>query len=322
MPNLEQIFLMIDGYRDEIIRLQSELTSRVALGPGNEGTGEHEKTCFISDLLSESKPDILEEIKAPDKKVPVGYRPNLVAEWRCGSNEPGVWVLSHSDIVPPGDLSLWESDPYRIKVEGDKITGRGVEDNQHGFISSYLALKAVLESEQKLGRDIGLAVVADEETGSDFGLSYLLDNHPELFKKNDLIIVPDGGNEEGTLIEVAEKSMLWVKFTVFGRQCHASTPQKGKNSLFGVAKLIVALERLKGLFHFSDELFRPSLSTFEPTKMEANVPNVNTIPGRDVFYMDCRVLPRYKLEDILRGHLDMIFDPLITYFQTEALKGA
>ena len=80
MPNLEQIFLMIDGYRDEIIRLQSELTSRVALGPENEGTGEHEKTCFISDLLSESKPDILEEIKAPDKKVPVGYRPNLVAE--------------------------------------------------------------------------------------------------------------------------------------------------------------------------------------------------------------------------------------------------
>ena len=33
--------------------------------------------------------------------------------------------------------------------------------------------------------------------------------------------------------------------------------------------------------------------------MEANVPNINTIPGRDVFYMDCRILPQYKVEEIL-----------------------
>ena len=92
------------------------------------------------------------------------------------------------------------------------------------------------------------------------------------FKDHDLIIVPDGGNEEGTMIEVAEKSMLWVKFTVIGRQCHASTPQKGKNSLFGAAKLILALSQLKERFDLADNLFRPPESTFESTKMEANVP--------------------------------------------------
>ncbi|MDG6921815.1 MAG: M20/M25/M40 family metallo-hydrolase, partial [Nitrososphaerota archaeon] len=40
-------------------------------------------------------------------------------------------------------------------------------------------------------------------------------------------------------------------------------------------------------------------STFEPTKVEANVPNVNTVPGRDVFYFDCRVLPEYSLDHVL-----------------------
>ena len=199
----------------------------------------------------------------------------------------------------PGALSLWESDPYQIKVEGDRIFGRGVEDNQHGFVSSYLALKAVLGSDHETLRPVCLAIVADEETGSKYGLQYLLQHHKDLFKKDDLIVVPDAGNEEGTMIEVAEKSMLWIRFIVIGKQCHASTPKKGKNSLFGAASLIVALDQLKARFNLSDDLFSPSVSTFEPTKMEANVPNVNTIPGRNIFYLDCRILPLYKVDEIL-----------------------
>ncbi|MCK4830590.1 M20 family metallo-hydrolase [bacterium] len=299
MSELQNVFERIVGYRDEVIRIQGELTSRVALGPENGGTGEHDKAGYIKSLLERMNPELLEEIKAPDKRAQDGYRPNLIARWGNSQKEATVWVLSHADIVPPGDLSLWKSDPYKIELEGDRIIGRGVEDNQHGFVSSYLALKGVLESEQRLKRPVGLVVVADEETGSKYGLSYLIKEQKGIFGKQDLIVVPDGGNEEGTMIEVSEKSMLWVKFTVTGKQCHASTPDKGKNSLFGAARLIVALAELKEQFNFLDELFKPSLSTFEPTKMEANVPNVNTIPGRDVFYMDCRILPRYTVDEII-----------------------
>jgi succinyl-diaminopimelate desuccinylase len=299
MSQLEKVFDRIDGYTDEVIRLQEELTCKVALGPQNGGTGEHEKAWYIKGLLEAMEPDVLEEIKAPEERALNGYRPNLIAKWGGMEEEPTVWVLSHSDIVPPGDLSLWKSDPYEVKVEGDRIIGRGVEDNQHGFVSSYLGLKAIIESGQKLKKPVGLAIVADEETGSDYGLGFLLEHHQEIFKRHDLIIVPDGGNEEGTMIEVAEKSMLWVKFVVTGQQCHASTPHKGKNSLIGAAKLILALQELRKQFDLSDELFSPPVSTFEPTKKEANVPNVNTIPGRDVFYMDCRILPQYKVDDVL-----------------------
>jgi succinyl-diaminopimelate desuccinylase len=299
MSELKNVFDRIDGLRNEVVQLEGELTSRVALGPDNGGSGEHEKAAFVKGLLKELNPDVLQEIKAPDERAQDGYRPNLIASWGNSLAEPTVWVLSHSDIVPPGDLGLWKSNPYQLEIDGDRVIGRGVEDNQHGFVSPYLALKAVLESGLKLKMPVGLAVVADEETGSDYGLSYLLKHHGDLFKEQDLIIVPDGGNEEGTMIEVAEKSMLWIKFTITGKQCHASTPDKGKNSLFGAAKLIVALEKLKEKFDFSDELFKPALSTFEPTKMEANVPNINTIPGRDVFCVDCRILPKYSVDDIL-----------------------
>jgi succinyl-diaminopimelate desuccinylase len=299
MTDMEEIFSRIEGYREEVIRLQAALTSRVALGPENGGDGEHEKNHFIRGLLEALEPDVIEEIRAPDERVRDGYRPNLTARWGGAGEEGAVWVLSHSDIVPPGDLALWESDPYEVRVMGDRIIGRGVEDNQHGIVSSYLGLKAVCDAGRKPKRPVGLAVVADEETGSKYGLSYVLENRRDLFRTEDLIVVPDGGNEDGTMIEVAEKSMLWVKFTVTGQQCHASTPHKGKNSLVGAAKLILSLEDLKKHFDISDPLFSPPVSTFEPTKMEANVPNVNTIPGRDVFYLDCRILPQYEVEDVL-----------------------
>ena len=293
---MEGMLRRIEGYRDEIIRLPADLTSKVALGTQNGGTGEHEKADFLKEKLLQLKPDFIDEIKAPDKHARHGYRPNLVARWNGVSDERTLWVLGHTDIVPPGDLSLWNSDPYQIKVEGDRIIGRGVEDNQHGIVSSYLAKKAIVGLGEVPRKPVGLAFVADEETGSAFGLDYILKNHGELFRPRDLIVVPDAGNEQGTMIEVAEKSMLWLRFTVTGKQCHASTPDKGKNSLYGAARLITELDRLRREFPLEDELFRPTRSTFEPTKMDANVPNVNTIPGRDVFHMDCRILPKYPVD--------------------------
>ena len=295
----KEIYERIDQYREEMIRLQGDLTSKIALGSQNGGTGEHEKAEYLKGRLAQMNPDHLEEIQAPDPNAAHGYRPNLVARWNGTKGGPVTWALSHMDIVPPGDITLWDGDPYRIRVEEDRIIGRGVEDNQHGIVSSYFGLKALLDTGNRPERPVGLIFVADEETGSGFGLEYLLKSRADLFRPSDLIVVPDSGNEEGTMIEVAEKSMLWIKFTVLGKQCHGSTPDKGRNSLYGAARLIVALQQVKERFGARDDLFSPPYSTFEPTKMEANVPNVNTIPGRDVFHLDCRILPEYSLDEVL-----------------------
>jgi succinyl-diaminopimelate desuccinylase len=52
-------------------------------------------------------------------------------------------------------------------------------------------------------------------------------------------------------------------------------------------------------FSARDSLFEPDYSTIEPTKKEPNVPNINSIPGYDIFYMDMRILPRYPVKDVL-----------------------
>ncbi|MEM4246196.1 MAG: M20/M25/M40 family metallo-hydrolase [Candidatus Bathyarchaeia archaeon] len=103
------------------------------------------------------------------------------------------------------------------------------------------------------------------------------------------------------MIEVAEKSMLWLKFRTIGKQSHGSRPDLGVNSFKAASYLVTELDKLHQLFNASDHLYNYPISTFEPTMKEANVPNINTIPGEDCFYLDSRILPRYKIDDVLRA---------------------
>jgi len=297
MNDFERISKRIESFRDEMIQLQKDLTAIPALDPSNGGEGEAKKADFLKSFLKKMKFSEILEFNCPDPRVPSGYRPNIIAIYKGKSSKKKIWIMTHMDVVPPGELSLWKGDPYKAWVEDGKIFGRGVEDNQQAMVASIFAIKA-FEAEGILPNyDVGIVLVADEETGSEKGITYVLQN-TDIFKKDDLIIVPDAGNPEGTMIEVAEKSILWLKFHIVGKQCHGSMPQKGINSHKAGANLIVRLDDFYKIFNAKDELFEPPISTFEPTKKEANVPNINTIPGDDIFYFDCRVLPNYKLSDV------------------------
>lgn len=289
----------IQGYQDPIVSFQRDLTALPALGPQNGGQGELAKALYLEKRLKALAPQTLINIGCPDHRVPKGIRPNLLALFHGERSSRTIWILSHMDIVPIGDRQLWKSDPYELKRKGDFLYGRGVEDNQHGIVSSYFAVKALQEEGVCPAHPIGLLWVSDEETGSHKGLEYVLKKKRSMFKTEDLIIVPDAGNREGTMIEVAEKSLLWMKFTLSGRQCHGSRPDLGINTLRGTAHFITALEKLPRIFKKKNPHFDLPISTFEPTQKEANVSNINTIPGQDVFYMDCRVLPEYPLSKVI-----------------------
>jgi succinyl-diaminopimelate desuccinylase len=286
----------LDAYPEQVIELQRQLVSRVALGPEVGGSGEADKALFLTEVLRSWGLEV-HNYPAPDDRVPGGLRPNLVA-YLPGRRPDKVWVLSHTDVVPPGDLSLWDSDPFTLRVDSDRLYGRGTEDDHHGIVMSLMAVRAFLDLRLTPERTLALALVADEETGNERGLAHLLRTQPHLFSPQDLIIVPDAGRHDGTMIEVAEKSILWLKLTLLGQQGHASRPHKANNTLRAAAHVIVALDDLQREFPRHNPLFRPPMSTFEPTKKEANVPNINTIPGRDVFYLDCRVLPDYDLAQV------------------------
>jgi len=72
-------------------------------------------------------------------------------------------------------------------------------------------------------------------------------------------------------------------------------------ALVAAADFILRIRGLYQRFAQTDPVFDPPVSTFEPTKKEANVENVNTVPGKDVFYIDCRVLPQIPLAQVLEA---------------------
>jgi succinyl-diaminopimelate desuccinylase len=296
---LSTVLELLENSRDELLRLQTDLVAIPALGPTNGGQGEKMKVEYLADHVARFQGVQVETIKSPDENVDCGYRPNLIIR-RPGKSPRTLWLIAHTDVVPTGDLSLWQGDPFVLRQEGDLIYGRGVEDNQQGMVSALLLLRALETTQAQTDLSLGILLAADEETGNTHGIEYIMRHHPHVFAPDDLIVIPDFGTPDGQAIEVAEKSVLWLRFTVRGKQCHASTPEAGVNSLVGASALILALDRLHTVFDACDPLFDPPISTFAPTKMEANVPNVNTIPGQDVFHLDCRVLPTYPLEDIDR----------------------
>ncbi len=66
-------------------------------------------------------------------------------------------------------------------------------------------------------------------------------------------------------------------------------------------KLALSIDdRLHKKFTSKNEIFVPPYSTFEPTKREPNVQNINTIPGTDVFCFDCRILPEISIDEVLK----------------------
>ena len=289
-----------------VIELQTELCKRPAVSPESDGEGELEKCEFLQGWLKAQGIDRLERYDAPDARAKGGVRPSLVATIP-GKNdspqEPRFWIMSHIDVVPPGEASLWNSDPWKLVVDADKkrITGRGVEDNQQGLTSSIVAALALVKQGISPSRTVKLLFAADEENGSNYGIKWMLENYPDLFRKNDLVLIPDSGNEDGSVIQIAEKNHVWLKFTTKGVQAHAATPDSGVNAYIAAADLTVRLHfGLSEKFSEKDPLFAPDYSTFQPTKKEPNVPNINTIPGEDVFYCDMRILPRHPVDEVLK----------------------
>jgi succinyl-diaminopimelate desuccinylase len=183
-----------------------------------------------------------------------------------------------------------------------------VEDNQQGLVSSVLAALALVKLGLRPRRTVKLLFAADEEMGSAYGIGWLLENHGGLFRYNDIALIPDSGDTKGEAIEIAEKNLVWARFVTKGAQCHGSRPDQGANAHLAGADLALRLHYgLSDKFSDRDSLFEPDYSTFQPTKREANVPNINTIPGEDVFYMDMRALPRYPIKSVL-GEIDRIKD--------------
>jgi len=288
----------IESSRDGMTQFMLDMLKINAVNPDDGGRGEYERAIFMRRQLEEIGMKVTQH-DIPDSRVAEGVRVNLTTVLEGEDRGRAIWLAAHLDTVPEGSREFWATDPYVPVVKEGKIFGRGSEDNGQAVCSILFTLKALKSLGIKPRLNLGVAYVSDEETGSKYGVIPLLAKG--IFKPTDMALVPDSGSPDGSIIEIAEKSLLWLKITTKGKQVHGSTPEKGLNARRAAMKFASQLDDiLHSKCPDKDPLFDPPPSTFEPTKSETNVENVNTVPGLDVQYFDCRILPKYPLDEVMK----------------------
>ena len=80
-----------------------------------------------------------------------------------GSGEKLVGVLGHLDVVPPGDLSKWENEPFKTVIKDGKYYGRGAQDDKGPTLAAIYALKTLLDCGFKLKYRVRFIFGTDEE---------------------------------------------------------------------------------------------------------------------------------------------------------------
>lgn len=215
---------------DKVVALASRLIRIPSINPpGNT----EEIAAFIADYLSRN--GVSAELHEPSPgKV------NVVARIGEGCEGEALILNGHMDVVPVGDESKWSFPPLSGEVRDGFLLGRGSSDMKGGLAGMIEAFIAAAELEKYLSRPIVLACVADEESGGEFGSSYLVERGITR-GAGALIAEPTGLN----WINVGEKGVFWSRIKMRGKPGHGSlSPYFGENAIIKACEVIRELLRV------------------------------------------------------------------------------
>lgn len=119
--------------------------------------------------------------------------PIVTGEIPAPAGAPTVLLYSHYDVVPAGDLDLWDTPPFQPTIKDGALYGRGSADTKSNILMHVGALRA-WEGRPPVG--IKVLIEGYEEIGSGGLLAYPATN-PELFKADALLIGDSGSIEPG-----------------------------------------------------------------------------------------------------------------------------
>ena len=145
----------------------------------------------VAELLRGAGLDDVQILRVDNNGKPGG--PAVVARRPAAPGKPTVLLYAHHDVQPPGDLSLWETEPFTATERNGRLYGRGAADDKAGIMVHVGALRAL---DEVLGADSGVGITffieGEEEAGSPTFRTFL-ETHRDLLQA-DVIVVADSGN--------------------------------------------------------------------------------------------------------------------------------
>ncbi len=205
---------------------------------------------------------------------------NLYA--RIGTAAPNFCFAGHTDVVPPGDIAHWKSDPFAAEIRGGVLFGRGAADMKSA-IASFVAAAARVLADGKPKGSISLLITGDEEGDAINGTTKVLDWLKARGEKIDHCVVgePTSTAQPGDTLKIGRRGSLTVRVTVSGMQGHVGYPHQANNPIPALAALVSRLSAHtldKGTDHF-----QPSTLSFTTVDVGNRAGNVIPAEARAQF---------------------------------------
>lgn len=223
------------------------------------------------DLLS----GLLEEMGFSIRRLPFENVQNIYAVH--GSGNPHFCFLGHTDVVPAGETSAWESGPFKPSIRDGLLYGRGAADMK-GCIAAFIAAVRNFLSLHKTHKgSLAIILSSDEEGIALHGTKAVIEKFEAEGKKIDYCLVGEPSSEDvlGDVIKVGRRGSLSGKLRVKGVQGHVAYPHLASNP---VHKALPALHELCQRIWDEGNEFFPA-SSFQISNCQAGTGADNVIPG-------------------------------------------
>ena len=205
---------------------------------------------------------------------------------RRGHDGPLFAFAGHTDVVPTGELSAWQSDPFTPEVRDGLLYGRGAADMKSSIAAFLVALEDFLAAHPDHRGSIGLLITSDEEGPSVNGTVKVVEHLEARNEKIDWCLVgePSSTDTLGDVIKNGRRGSLGAKLVVHGIQGHVAYPHLARNPVHQAAPAMAAL----AAEHWDNgNQFFPATS-FQISNIQAGTGATNVIPG------DCEVIFNFR----------------------------
>src|SRR5690625_1185160 len=213
------------------------------------------------------------------------------------------------DVVPAGKKE-WIVDPFSADKINGKIYGRGASDMKGGLTVLLFAMISLNDEKDLLNGDIKLLATAGEEIGAIGAKKLVEDGHLE--DVTALIIAEPTSNN----ICIAEKGVLWVEITTYGKSAHGATPELGNNAIIHMNRILNAFQNQFKMDFVPDELL--GNPTYNISVIKGGT-NTNVVPESCSLQIDFRTVPSQTHQSIIRS-LNHIIEKIkmdVPEFKTE-----
>lgn len=218
-----------------------------------------------------------------------------------------VVFAGHTDVVPPGPLERWSSDPFTPTEREGKLYGRGASDMKTSIAAFVVAVEQFLAAQPDAPLNIAFLLTSDEEGPAVDGTAIVCEALKARGERLDYCIVgePTSVERTGDMIKNGRRGTLSGKLAVMGVQGHIAYPHLARNPIHELAPALaelVAIEWDKG-----NDFFPPT--SWQVSNIHGGTGAGNIIPGQVVVDFNFRFCTestpeslKTRLEAVLQKH--------------------